>query len=281
MFHFRNYNLFCSKNRRGSLFRAMAALLCLLTLSACSDFADIFRRQGKVYRKKPSQNQKNRDVALKKNRKDRGQVVHGLFQWPVDGEVSSGFGSRWGRLHDGIDIRAPGGTPVYASAAGEVIHSDPLGGYGKLIVIRHRDNYFTAYAHNTENLVKEGKLVEQGDLIARVGDTGNATGYHLHFEVRQNSAPMDPMLFLPDSNGPVIVKKMDEKPMEASLPPAPPVPAEEAPSSPPIALEEIPSAPSVPPASTQETSFPRREAPTASAPEAASAPEVEEPPILY
>src|SRR4030095_13288638 len=202
MSHFRNYNLFYStgldsgpsgsasfpvrkregKSQRRALFRGIAILLCLSTLSACSDFADIFRRQGKVYRKKPSQGQNGREVATKKNRRGHGQVVHGLFLWPVDGEVSSGFGMRDGRPHDGIDIRAENGTPIYASAAGEVVHSDSLSGYGNLILIRHRDNYFTAYAHNDKNLVKEGQRVEQGDLIARVGDTGNATGNHLHFE---------------------------------------------------------------------------------------------------
>src|SRR4029450_7414218 len=263
MFHFRNHNLRSrslhsaslgagrlstqkgqKKSLKGSLFFAVAALLCLFTLSSCSDFADIFRRQAKVYRKKPSSSQKGREVATKKNRKGHGQVVHGLFLWPVDGEVSSGFGMRDGRPHDGIDIRAENGTPIYASAAGEVVHSDSLSGYGNLILIRHRDNYFTAYAHNDKNLVKEGQRVEQGDLIARVGDTGNATGNHLHFEIRQSSAPMDPMLFLPDSQGPVLVKKtqIDDPPMEAWLPAA-------SASSPPAKEPEIP-APETPPPST-------------------------------
>src|SRR4029434_10399741 len=240
MSHFRNHNLSLQgldsassaagpstqkgpeKSLKRPFFLAIAALLCLFTLSSCSDFADIFRRQAKVYRKKPSSSQKGREVATKKNRKDQGQVVHGLFLWPVDGEVSSGFGMRSGRPHDGIDIRAEKGTPVYAAAAGEVVHSDPLSGYGNLILIRHRDNYFTAYAHNDKNLVKEGQRVEQGDLIARVGETGNATGYHLPFEIRQSPTPMDPMLFLPDSQGPVLVKKtqMEDPPMEAWLPAA-------------------------------------------------------------
>jgi murein DD-endopeptidase MepM/ murein hydrolase activator NlpD len=201
------------------LLRAGTVFFCLLFLSACSDFADIFRRQGKVYRKS-SPHEKGRQVASKKNRKGNGQVVHGFFIWPVDGEIGSNFGMRNGRPHDGVDIRAQKGTPIHASAAGEVVYAGQMSSYGNLILIRHRDNYFTAYAHNEENLVEEGKKVEQGDLIAKVGDTGNATGYHVHFEIRDGSTPMDPMLFLPDSGGPVLVKKseQEEKPMEGSPP---------------------------------------------------------------
>jgi|GEM_PF-2065067 len=252
---------------RNILVRSAAVFLCLSTLTACSDFADIFRRQGKVYRKKPSGSEKGREVAAKKNRKGRGQVVHGLFMWPVDGQLSSGFGMRDGRPHDGVDIRAEKGTPVYASAAGEVVFSDPLSGYGKLILIRHRDNYFTAYAHNDQNLVKEGKRVEQGDLIARVGDTGNATGNHLHFEIRQSSTPMDPMLFLPDSQGPVLVKKskLEEAPMELSQSQVPPPPTDEAP----------------PPPSHEAQAPPTQETPPPPAQEASPPSEVEEPVILY
>ena len=111
--------------------------------------------------------------------------------------MSSSFGGRDGKPHDGIDIRAPQGTSVKASASGEVVFAGKMSGYGNLLVIRHEQNYFTAYAHNDELEVKEGKQVSQGDVVAKVGDTGHATGYHLHFEIRQGSTPMDPLLFLP------------------------------------------------------------------------------------
>ncbi len=124
-------------------------------------------------------------------------MVSGFFIWPVQGEVSSGFGDRNGHPHDGIDIRAEKGTPIHASASGKVVFSDKFSGYGNLILIEHSKGYFTAYAHNEKNLVKEGSNVKQGDVIAKVGATGNATGYHLHFEVRSESTPMDPMKFLP------------------------------------------------------------------------------------
>lgn len=125
-------------------------------------------------------------------------MVTGVFVWPVHGEVSSPFGERDGKPHDGIDIRAPQGTSVKASAGGEVVFAGKMSGYGNLLVIRHTNDYFTAYAHNEELLVKEGKKVNQGEIISKVGDTGHATGYHLHFEIRQGSTPMDPLAFLPN-----------------------------------------------------------------------------------
>jgi lipoprotein NlpD len=101
-------------------------------------------------------------------------------------------------MHDGIDIGAKEGTPVYAAAAGEVVYSDQrLSGYGKLIIVRHSQDMFTAYAHNQRNLVRKGDRVKKGDVIARVGKTGRASGSHLHFEVRRGSTPVDPLAYLP------------------------------------------------------------------------------------
>ena len=168
----------------------------MLFLNSCTDFADIFKKNSRSHHKGSSRN-KNREITLKKTRGGKGAIVRGVFIWPVRGEVSSGFGNRNGHPHDGIDIRAEKGTPVIASADGEVVYSNHFQGYGKLILIKHSDDYLTAYAHNDENLVKEGKKVQQGDKIAEVGDTGNATGTHLHFEIRQGSTPLDPLLFLP------------------------------------------------------------------------------------
>ena len=120
------------------------------------------------------------------------------LSWPTKGTVTSRFGRRGSRMHDGIDIGAKEGTPVYASAAGEVVYSDQrLSGYGKLIIIRHSRDMFTAYAHNQRNLVRKGDRVKSGDVIARVGKTGRASGPHLHFEVRRGSTPVDPLAYLP------------------------------------------------------------------------------------
>jgi len=120
------------------------------------------------------------------------------LHWPVNGKVTSRFGRRHGRPHDGIDIGAREGTPVRAAAAGEVVYADHrLSGYGQLIIVRHSHDMFTAYAHNQRNLVRKGQHVKQGDIIARVGHTGRATGPHLHFEVRRGPTPVDPLAYLP------------------------------------------------------------------------------------
>ena len=134
----------------------------------------------------------------KKARKTRQAAFKGKLLWPVKGTLTSRFGRRGSRMHDGIDIGAKAGTPVYASAAGEVVYSDQrLSGYGKLIIIRHRHDLFTAYAHNQRNLVRKGDKVKAGSVIARVGKTGRATGPHLHFEVRRGPTPVDPLAYLP------------------------------------------------------------------------------------
>jgi murein DD-endopeptidase MepM/ murein hydrolase activator NlpD len=116
--------------------------------------------------------------------------------WPVDGPVVSGFGTRWGRMHEGIDIAVPTGTPVRASADGVVIHSGWLGGYGLLVVVDHGNGLATAYAHNSSLLVAVGQHVSQGQTISLAGSTGNSSGPHVHFEVRVNGVAVDPLLYL-------------------------------------------------------------------------------------
>jgi murein DD-endopeptidase MepM/ murein hydrolase activator NlpD len=118
------------------------------------------------------------------------------FIWPVNGVVVSGFGMRWGRMHEGIDIAASSGTPIRAAAAGTVIHSGWLGGYGNLVVVDHGNGLATAYAHASALLVGVGQQVTQGETVALVGSTGNSSGPHLHFEVRVNGVAVDPLLYL-------------------------------------------------------------------------------------
>ena len=119
------------------------------------------------------------------------------LQWPVDGVVTGRFGRRWGRQHKGIDIGAPAGTTIYAAERGRVVFSDRHGGYGNLVVIEHDDDIVTGYAHNSRNLGREGASVRRGQPVAAVGDTGRATGPHLHFEVRRGDDAVNPMPFLP------------------------------------------------------------------------------------
>lgn len=121
------------------------------------------------------------------------------YIWPARGVLTSGFGPRWGRMHQGIDIAAPVGTPVVASAAGTVIFAGwNSGGYGNLVKIWHDNGSVTYYAHNHRILVRENQQVEQGQLIAEMGSTGFSTGPHVHFEIRKRDrGPVNPMAFLP------------------------------------------------------------------------------------
>lgn len=125
------------------------------------------------------------------------------FRWPVDNpRVTSLFGSRWGRPHEGIDLQAVVGTPVYAADAGEVVYSsNTVRGYGNMVVLRHADGLMTVYAHNSVLIVKVGQRVEVGQKIALAGQSGHATGPHVHFEVRRSDVPRDPLKFLPGRNG--------------------------------------------------------------------------------
>ena len=116
--------------------------------------------------------------------------------WPVAGAVTSGFGSRWGRMHEGIDIGVGVGTPVHAAAAGTVIYAGWMSGYGNIVVIDHGNGLSTAYGHNSSLVVGQGATVEKGFVIALSGNTGHSTGPHVHFEVRLNGAPVDPLGYL-------------------------------------------------------------------------------------
>ena len=101
----------------------------------------------------------------------------------VTGRVSSGFGGRWGRSHNGIDIAAPIGTPIHAPLPGEVIASGPASGFGMWVRVRHDDGTVTTYGHVNRSLVRVGEQVTAGEEIAEVGNRGQSTGPHLHFEI--------------------------------------------------------------------------------------------------
>ncbi len=121
------------------------------------------------------------------------------WSWPMKaGVVSSEFGTRSGRAHEGIDIAADPGEPIYAASSGTVIYSDDrMSGYGRAVIVRHVDATTTLYAHATSLLVREGNEVGRGDAVATVGSTGRSTGPHLHFEIRVGETPVDPRSVLP------------------------------------------------------------------------------------
>ncbi|MCU1376644.1 MAG: Peptidase [Actinomycetia bacterium] len=112
--------------------------------------------------------------------------------WPARGRVTSEYGRRWGRLHAGIDIGAPTGTPIWAAKAGTVIFSGQQSGYGNVIIIDHGGGMTTLYGHQSRRIAQDGQHVSQGQLIGKVGSTGHSTGSHVHFETRYGGTPRNP-----------------------------------------------------------------------------------------
>jgi murein DD-endopeptidase MepM/ murein hydrolase activator NlpD len=127
-----------------------------------------------------------------------GPVKQGSGQlvWPVNGPVVSPFGMRWGRLHAGVDIAVPSGTPIRAADSGNVVLMGWVGGYGNYTCVQHTASMSTCYAHQTSFATSNGASVSQGQVIGYVGCTGHCFGDHLHFEVRMNGSPVDPMGYL-------------------------------------------------------------------------------------
>jgi murein DD-endopeptidase MepM/ murein hydrolase activator NlpD len=120
------------------------------------------------------------------------------FGWPVaNGIVSSPFGIRNGVMHDGVDIVAQTGTAICAADDGVVIFVGHLRGYGNAVLLQHSEGYVTVYGHNQRNLVRYGERVVRGQIIAELGSTGRATGPNLHFEVRFDGQPENPLAYLP------------------------------------------------------------------------------------
>lgn len=128
-----------------------------------------------------------------------GSTEFNGYIWPTKGVLTSGYGMRWGRMHKGIDIAAPIGTPVVAAAPGVVVSAGwNSGGYGNLVEIQHPDGSLTLYAHNNRILVRRGQQVEQGQQISEMGSTGFSTGPHCHFEVHPpGRGAVNPIAYLP------------------------------------------------------------------------------------
>jgi murein DD-endopeptidase MepM/ murein hydrolase activator NlpD len=128
---------------------------------------------------------------------DGGRVSGAGLIWPVRGTVTSEFGSRWGRRHEGIDIAAPTGTPIRAAKAGTVIFVGQQGGYGNITIVDHGSGLSTTYPHQSRFGTSEGADVAQGEVIGYVGCTGSCTGPHLHFETRVGGSAVNPRRYLP------------------------------------------------------------------------------------
>jgi lipoprotein NlpD len=137
------------------------------------------------------------DDRLKENRREL-VLEKGRFAWPVKGEVISPFGVKEGKAHNGIDISSANKVSIMAAANGMAVYSGgDISGYGNMIILKHEENYFTIYAHNSKNLIKEGEKVKLGDVVAFMGRSGSSSKYYLHFEIRNGRRPRDPLFFLP------------------------------------------------------------------------------------
>lgn len=118
------------------------------------------------------------------------------FMYPINTRITSYYGPRWGRIHEGLDFAAPMGSPIRVVSSGRVVYSGWSGGYGYVVIVEHQKGLRTLYAHNSKLLVNVGESVGKGEVIARSGNTGNSTGPHLHFEVQVNGRPENPLDYI-------------------------------------------------------------------------------------
>ncbi|MCX2730578.1 M23 family metallopeptidase [Saccharopolyspora sp. NFXS83] len=125
---------------------------------------------------------------------------------PVHGRCSSGFGPRQGEFHAGQDLAAGIGTPIMAASNGTVIDSGPVSGYGLWVRIQHPDGVVSTYGHNRRNLVQPGQPIQAGQLIAEVGDRGESTGPHVHFQLERVGEPVDPVAFYRQQAAPALCR---------------------------------------------------------------------------
>ena len=154
------------------------------------------KKNQKILPKKRGAKREKWENKVKLN--ENAKAIKGLLIWPIKGQLTSRFGNRNGRHHDGIDIGARKGAPIVSAADGKVMFSGwgPTG-YGLMVIIKHKNNLTTVYAHNSHIHVHKNQVVKQRQKIASVGSTGRSTGPHLHFEVRNDSHAYNPLQYLP------------------------------------------------------------------------------------
>jgi murein DD-endopeptidase MepM/ murein hydrolase activator NlpD len=179
---------------RSILYPLAGSLLALGVLSACSSFSTPLSSDNLIVGAVGSK--------ARLPSSDRGPMLQDntmSFDWPVDrARMTRGFLPNLRRPHLGIDLAAPRGTPILAAQAGTVIYAGrEFKGYGKMVMLESGDGWATLYAHFDKILVAEGQKVRQGEVIGAMGRTGRATGVHLHFEIRKDRGPIDPLPLLP------------------------------------------------------------------------------------
>ena len=170
--------------------------LCLF-LGSCTTFHTPLSRS--IFEKTPDREVASSSVSSKTETAIANQTSNPGFDWPVDNaRMTRGFLPNKKKPHLGLDLAAPKGTPIMAARSGTVIYTGrEFHGYGKMILIESGDGWATLYAHLDKILVAEGKKVHQGEVLGAMGRTGHATGVHLHFEIRKDRGPVDPLPLLP------------------------------------------------------------------------------------
>lgn len=144
----------------------------------------------------PEPDPPKREVAVPEKKQPKTVRVgkgSGVLSWPLRGVLYARFGNKGREPHDGIDLAAPAGLPVKTAAAGTVLFAGDQKGYGLIVIVEHEGGLITLYAHNRDLRVKTGQKVREGQVVATVGDSGKTSGPHLHFEVRRNGVPVDPL----------------------------------------------------------------------------------------
>lgn len=182
------------------LIYALGSFFCIQSLSSCATFHTPLSRE--LLTSPPSKSASSAGADKRKPSSDGNVAIEEQtisFDWPVDrARMTRGFLPHKRRPHLGIDLAAPKGTPILAAQAGTVIYAGrEFKGYGKMVLIESGDGWATLYAHFDKILISEGQRVRQGEVIGSMGRTGRATGVHLHFEIRRNRGPIDPLPLLP------------------------------------------------------------------------------------
>ncbi|MEN0059251.1 MAG: M23 family metallopeptidase [Bdellovibrio sp.] len=179
------------------LAKIAGCMLSVGVLGSCSTFHTPLSRQYFAPGNTAPSNQTTPDRDMASDRSPYIESLH--FDWPVDrARMTRGFLPNKKRPHLGIDLAAPKGTPILAAQGGTVIYAGrEFRGYGKMVMIESGNGWATLYAHFDKILVAEGQRVRQGEVVGEMGRTGRATGVHLHFEIRKNRGPVDPLPLLP------------------------------------------------------------------------------------
>ncbi len=198
--------LFAKKEELGAIRAEQAKSLATmreLHEQLAADLAELEERLGRDYAQEGDLEDAAASLTARIRAETARRAVENLgtsaqgFIWPLNGAITSYFGPRWGRMHTGVDIDGVSGQPVVASKAGRVIMASYYSGYGNTVIIDHGGGIQTLYAHMSGFGVSNGQSVSQGQIVGNVGCTGSCTGDHLHFEVRVNGSPVDPLDYLP------------------------------------------------------------------------------------